>query len=242
MRSMSTVCVIDEDSKVELGWRCSLGSQANLEFFRDPHDLLNLVSSGKDKQAYSCIVVGKVFRSIGVDVTQGRLVEKLRSVFKVPIFLNWQGFILKSEMEKLFDGKIFQRYGVKWTTLKQRIHRATKSSSNKICPDGIPSSASDYLKADSEQKKIIRCQGLLKEMANRAHGNHKDKIEFYASSDHQTGIRLLEAIHNRLISFREIPQSCPSKYINSSPVIAARILEETLYPTEYKNHRFQFAK
>jgi hypothetical protein len=66
-------------------------------------------------------------------------------------------------------------------------------------------------------------------MARKATGPHKEKIEYYAYQDQKTGVQLLEAIYNRLLTDKDRPTTCPSKYINSSPVIAQRILHETLY-------------
>ena len=40
-----------------------------------------------------------------------------------PIFLNWQGYVSKIQLEKCFDGKIFYRFGIRWPTLRDRIKR-----------------------------------------------------------------------------------------------------------------------
>ena len=77
--------------------------------------------------------------------------------------------------------------------------------------------------------KPERCSELLKLMARRATGVHKNKIEHYAYQDQKSGLNLLEAIYQRLLTDKDRPMSCPSKYINSSPIIAQRILRETLY-------------
>ena len=82
--------------------------------------------------------------------------------------------------------------------------------------------------------KEQRCVEILKTMAHNARGSHREKIESYLAGDQKTGIQLLEAIYNRLITLRDIPQTCPSRYINSSPVIAARILEEALMSPQAK--------
>src|SRR5690606_15642524 len=141
-----------------------------------------------------------------------------------PLFLNWQGYIDKKDLIPNFDGKIFQKYGVKWHTLRLRIQRLNKQKKDlSLTSNAVP------VKIDRQlaMSKAEKCQELLKNMAKRADGSHRFFIETCASQNLNQGIELLEAIYSRLITFKDRPETCPSRYINSSPVIAARILQQT---------------
>lgn len=225
MMEKPKVCVIDENPVVKTGWEKSLVSHAHLDFFRDHRDLFLLAE--KDKTlipSYSCIIIGRLYPHMNLDIVNSDVPETLKNSATGPVFLNWQGYVAKEDLEKHFDGKIFHRYGIKWHTLRLRIQKLEKKKNSSVMP---PPPVHTF--QDNQITKFQKCQDLLKHMANRAEGSHKDKIKFYAEHDNETGIKLLEAIYNRLLVCKERPISCPSHYINSSPIIAARILRETLH-------------
>ena len=119
---------------------------------------------------------------------------------------------------------------LKWQTLRLRIQKHEKSQ--KVGKEGFEQSSSTFVNSRVRSKKTSRpekCSEILKIMARNAIGVHKEKIEHYAYYDQKTGIQLLEAIYNKLLTDKDRPASCPSRYINSSPVIAQRILKEALY-------------
>lgn len=220
--SKPVVCLIDENPLVQVGWEKSLESNASLAYYRDHLELFkdaenkpNLISS------FSCIITGKNFSHLQFDIVNSDVCEQLRKKSTGPIFLNWQGYISKDYLEKNFDGKIFHRYGVKWHTLRLRIQKLDKKKIV-IKPQVQPSAPTKKITKDQ------KCFELLKSMADRAEGEHKKKIEFYAFKDPSTGIKLLEAIYTSLLTNKDRSFSCPSRYINSSPVIAAKILHDTL--------------
>ncbi|NRA43825.1 MAG: hypothetical protein HRU09_02600 [Oligoflexales bacterium] len=217
------VCVVDEDSNVELGWRKSLGRKASLVFFDNPYSLLDSAYEALLSNA-SCFILGRIFGKLDLDIVKTNIPNQVRRKVSAPIFLNWQGYIAKNDLDRFFDGKIFQRYGVKWSTLRQRMQRVGKVQLVDDSHVRVVKKSNQRFFLSKEQ----RCLELLKMMACNAQGAHRDKIESYIAHDQNTGIQLLEAIYNRLITLRDIPQTCPSRYINSSPVIAARILEEAL--------------
>lgn len=221
------VCVIDENSNVKLGWEQSLGSQASLFFFRDHLEFFDRLSRDPNFSLdFQCIIIGKIYPHLNnFDILESDAIERIRSLTKSPLFLNWQGYISKEELERRFDGKIFHRYGVKWHTLRLRIQRLSSRKEVSIRPMTIAQPSNKKIR---QLSRLQRCQELLKVMAARADGVYKDKIEFYAYHDQEMGVQLLEALYNRLLTQKERPTGCPSRYINSSPVIAARILQETL--------------
>ncbi|MBP6217680.1 MAG: hypothetical protein KA436_03730 [Oligoflexales bacterium] len=231
MSEKPKVCVIDENPSVKFGWEKSLSDQAQLDFYQDHRDLV--LKAEKDPSlipSYACIIVGRLYPHIGLDIVQSTVPQLLRQSAKGPVFLNWQGYIVKEELEKKFDGKIFHRYGIKWHTLKLRIQRMDKKKKQSQKPFVLPSSQQNLAPVPKQVRmsKVQRCQSLLKLMASRAEGQHREKIEHYAFHDSKGGVALLEAIYNRLLVDRKGLEGCPSRYINSSPVIAVRILREAL--------------
>ena len=52
-------------------------------------------------------------------------------------------------------------------------------------------------------------------------------------------MRLLEAIYNKLLTDKDRPATCPSRYINSSLVIAQRMLHEALFGLQFRDPFFQ---
>ncbi len=218
------VCVIDENTSVKVGWERSLGHHAHLDYFRDHTELLPLAE--KDKAlipSYACIIMGRLYPHMNLDIVNCSVPETIRSTATGPLFLNWQGYVSKEDLDKKFDGKIFHRYGIKWHTLRLRIQRLEKKKHPAIAPPPPPETF-----RDNQISKVQRCRDLLMLMASRAAGIHREKIEFYAQHDQENGVKLLEAIYHRLLVSRERPLGCPSRYINSSPIIAARILRDAL--------------
>lgn len=232
LKQKPVVCVIDEDPLVKKGWEISLGPDAQLYYFSSHHELLEVAES--DKQlipSFSCIIFGRYFKTLNMDIVTSSVTDTLKAAGAGPILLNWQGYVTKDEVNAKFDGKLFHRYGVKWQTLRLRIQRfeKTQRQTKKIFP-------SKEFKVVEKQRRHVssisqpdKCGEILKCMARKAVGPHKEKIEFYAYHDRKGGVKLLEAIYNRLLTDKNRPDSCPSHYINSSPVIAQRILREALY-------------
>ncbi len=224
MSDKPRVCVIDENLLVKVGWERSLGHHADLFFYRDHRPLLE--EAAKDPTlipSFHCIIVGRIYPHINVDIVNSEVPDKIRKQAMGPVFLNWQGYVSKGDLDRSFDGKIFHRYGIKWHTLRLRIQRVERKKGS-----------FDHVHPTTKQRASVlisrsqKCCELLKTMASRADGQHRRKIEMMASSDPETGIKLLEAIYNKLLVDKNRPANCPSRYINSSPVIAARILREVL--------------
>lgn len=232
MKEKPIVCLIDEDEHVKIGWEKSLSHDATLLYFQDHLELFNQATQDEDLiKSMSCIIIGRYFRHINLDVVNSSVTDTLRSSGAAPIFLNWQGYITKEEVNSKFDGKLFHRYGVKWQTLRLRVQKFEKSqkSDRKSMTNHKYSGFLENRLRQEGVSKPERCSELLKLMARKAAGAHREKIEHYAYQDQKTGIQLLEAIYNRLLTDRNRPSTCPSRYINSSPVIAQRILHEALY-------------
>lgn len=234
MKLKPYVCLLDEDPDVRQGWEQSLASDAQLFYFQDHLELLNEAARQKSLiPSFTCIIVGRYFRHINLDVVTSNVPELLRENGAGPVFLNWQGYVTKEEVNAKFDGKLFHRYGVKWQTLRLRIQKFEKSLKSFKTVTEIQSQENSapvyYPKATSSISKPDKCIEILKTMAKNAEQGHKDKIEFFASQDPSTGIKLLEAIYDRLLTDKNRPENCPSRYINSSPIIAKRILKEALF-------------
>ncbi len=231
MKQKPNVCLVDEDENVRLGWAKALGSDANLVYFQDHLELSNAIAQDKNLLgSLSCIIMGRYFHHLNLDVVTNGISENIKNGFRGPLFLNWQGYITKDEVNNKFDGKLFHRYGVKWQTLRLRIQKFEKSRkfSRKETFERPfrPAAGSFQAKGVSRPE---RCGELLRSMAKKANGEHGARIEYYALYDQKTGMQLLEAIYNKLLTDKNRPTSCPSRYINSSPVIAQRILHEALY-------------
>ena len=232
MKEKPIVCLIDEDENVLLGWSKALGNDATLMYFQDHLELFNQATREEGLiNTFSCIIIGRYFKHINLDIVTSNVTDTLRATGAGPVFLNWQGYITKEEVNARFDGKLFHRYGVKWQTLRLRIQKfdKTQKTNRKLSlGDGHPSFLESRLRQQGISKPE-KCSELLKLMARRASGTHKEKIEHYAYKDKNTGIQLLEAIYNKLLTDKDRPATCPSRYINSSPVIAQRILHEALF-------------
>jgi hypothetical protein len=225
METKPRVCVVDENPLVEVGWKRSLGGQAQLFYYRDPLQLLK-ASEEEPKllESFQCVVMGRMYPHIEMDLITTDIPERIRPRLRAPLFLNWQGFVSRDYLDKFFDGKVFHRYGIKWHTLRLRMQRLDrKEPVEPILPVvNLPEASKDLSRA-------AKCRELLQTMLLKAEGKHRKKIEHYAVNDTMTGIRLLEAIYNQLLIDKNRPENCPSRYINSSPVIAARLLREALH-------------
>lgn len=233
MKSKPYVCLLDENPDVQQGWEATLGHDAQLFYFQDHLELLNEATRDKELiPSFTCIIMGRYFRHINMDVVTSNVTELLREHGAGPIFLNWQGYVTKEEVHSKFDGKLFHRYGVKWQTLRLRIQKFEKSLKpfkpilelKKETPITFYSS-----KPASSISRPDKCIDILKTMARNADTQHKDRIEFFAFKDPSQGIKLLEAIYDRLLTDKNRPENCPSRYINSSPIIAKRMLKEALF-------------
>ena len=127
MKEKPIVCLIDEDEHVKIGWEKSLAHDATLLYFQDHLELFNQATRDENLiKSVSCIIIGRYFRFINLDIVKSSVTNTLRSSTTVPIFLNWQGYITKEEVNSKFDGKLFHRYGVKWQTLRLRIQKFEK--------------------------------------------------------------------------------------------------------------------
>lgn len=234
MKQKPIVCLIDEDDKVKRGWEQALGVDALLQYYPDHLELFNHSAREKDLiKNFSCVIIGRHFKQLNLDVVSSNVPDNLKSAGAGPIFLNWQGYITKDEVNSKFDGKLFHRYGVKWQTLRLRIQKFEKTQ--KFPTEKMPITEKyarvyeNKCKETATASRPEKCSALLKEMASKADGIHREKIEFYAYRDVVSGRQLLEAIYNRLLTDKNRPETCPSRYINSSPVIAQRILHNALY-------------
>ena len=235
MKRKPLVCLIDQDPLVRDGWMMTLKGDADIDYFPDHLCLLNKASvSTAPLEHYSCIIMGRYYSHLHLDVVQSLVPETFRSSGAGPIFLNDQGYVSKEDLEQKFDGKLFHKYGVRWQTLRLRIQKYEKKHHTRH--QGRPPAPGQMRVARDEEDspggvvtRPERCGALLRSMASRASGSHREKIEFYADRDPSNGIRLLEAIYDRLVTDKDRPETCPSRYINSSPVIAKRILRQALY-------------
>ena len=232
MKQKPLVCLIDQDPVVKEGWLISLKDDAELHYFKDHLGLFKKASVSHNLlETYSCVIMCRHFSHLDLDIVNSPIPDTLRSSGAGPLFLNYQGFITKEELNQKFDGKLFHRYGVRWQTLRLRIQKFEKK--HRLRKPGTGNWAVRSRSVRSQVPSMVsrpeRCSALLRSMARKASGTHREKIEFYADQDPSNGIRLLEAIYIRLVTDKNRPDGCPSRYINSSPVIAKRILHDTLY-------------
>ncbi len=232
MKPKPIICLLDENPDVKQGWENTLGQDAQLYYFQDHLSLFNEVAKNKGLiSSFTCIVMGRYFRHINLDVVTSNVPDLLREQGAGPIFLNWQGYVTKEEVNVKFDGKLFHRYGVKWQTLRLRVQKFEKSLKpfkpvlelKKEIPIDFFSKPTSCI---SRPDKVLE---ILQTMARNAESPHREKIEFLAMKDPTNGIKLLEAIYDRLLTDKNRPENCPSRYINSSPIIAKRILKEALF-------------
>jgi hypothetical protein len=243
-KTKNFVCLIDEDPNVALAWRQCLGEQIAMEEYQDHRKFFNDLEEQPENFSLSvCFILGRYFKGEGqtFDLVEERFLEMIRSKSSAPIFLNWQGFIKKEE-EARFDGRLFHKYGLKWSSLKGRIQKLGKTGINRTPPPQPPPPLPTIEKVEQEppvemapipqrnpNDRPKRCTDLLFMMADRAEGSHRDKIQELANEDQHSGIALLEAIYDRLMKDKNTSPTCPSRYIHSSPVVAKRILHEALF-------------
>ncbi|MCB9228943.1 MAG: hypothetical protein H6618_04960 [Deltaproteobacteria bacterium] len=259
MKVKAKVCVVDEDDQVRAGWEQALNGEITLLLCRDFDQLME--EAGQDASllaSLDCLITGRYFEASGLDICNSPLIKTLRNAGVGAIFLNWQGYLTKEQIEASFDGRLFNRYGVRWQTLRSRVQKIRgKQPQTALSPEGVEElsqngakkgthkSRSSAAEKKQEEKararqtaaaaaaavrtKPQRCQELLRCMATKAAGHHREKLEYYASHNHQEGIALLEAIYNRLMISSQGEERCPSRYINSSPVVAKSILRQALF-------------
>lgn len=223
--NIPNICVIDEDQDVKAAWQQSFGEQARLYYYSDPDAFFTDMNGTNVDIKFQCVIISRLFSKFNLDIVDTNIPRQIKAQTKSPIFLNWQGYIQRKQLDDLFDGKIFQRYGVKWHTLKLRINRLQKIQKSASDQTIVHRNDSFELKKRSKSEK---CQQILHSMIEKADGQNRRKLEFFAFKNPKKGIELLEAIYNRLITSKETPSTCPSQYINSSPIIAARILHDAL--------------
>ncbi len=231
MKVKPRVCVVDEDESVRLSWHNTLNRDVE---YLDFENFIQLLDYAKKNPHYlvgiDCLICARFFQENTCDVFEGTHLDFFREAGVKAIFLNWQGYLTKEEINTKFDGRLFNRFGVRWQTLRSRMQ---KVKSRKIplkkplaaasSPMAVPKKAALY------QSRPQRCQELLKEMSRRAGGRHREKLKHYAESDQNKGIALLEALYNRLLIAKESASDCPSRYINTSPVVAKNILHQALF-------------
>ena len=240
MRVKPQICLIDEDSQVHEGWGNALKHEAVLHSYPCINAFLSEAQGNPELvPSFSCIIVGRFFKKISVDLCESSHIPKVRELGGHPIFLNWQGYLTKDEIEKKFDGRLFSRYGVRWQTLRSRIQKFKSKTASEEKAQQSKAAVEAPKKEDVNKKspqdlfesKPKRCQDLLLFMAKNAAGRPKEKLEYYARQNPTKGIELLEALYNRLQIGKENPPNCPSQYINTSPVVAKGVLQKTLFGT-----------
>ncbi len=227
MKQKPRVCVIDEDERVRQGWELSLKQDADLFYYRDHLELFKKSASDSELiSSFQCIIISRYFSHLKLDIVNSPIPDTLKVAGSGPIFLNWQGYIKKDELVEKFDGKLFHKFGVRWQTLRLRVIKTGKRPGKPRLPVAFPT---DKTKPTGEFSKPQRCTTLLRSMASNATGEHKSKIAYFASEQPEQGMKLLEAIYSSLMTSKDRPATCPSRYINSSPVVAKRILREALF-------------
>lgn len=234
MRMKPKVCLIDEDPQVKTGWERALSTEAELNYYQDYRTLFEEVKSKPDLiSSFDCVIISRFLAQGTLDVFESNVTESLRSHGVGAIFLNWQGYLTKEEISSKFDGRLFNRYGVRWQTLRARIqkikNKKTPVVDHAVKDHQVEKSVETAPQDDYLLSRPQRCQEVLKDMAKKAVGQHREKLEYLADHDSKSGIELLEAIYNRLLTVKESPQTCPSRYINSSPVVAKNILQKALF-------------
>lgn len=231
MKIKPRVCVVDEDENLRLSWQNTLSRDVDYLSFENFPQLLEYAKNNPQYLAsIDCLICGRFFQGDSFDVFESSSLDYLREQGVKAIFLNWQGYLTKDEINTKFDGRLFNRFGVRWQTLRSRMQKvktrrvpAKKPTVVEAKPVALPKKEAIY------QSKPQRCQELLKEMSRRAGGRHREKLRYYAEVDQKNGIALLEALYNRLLIAKESSTDCPSRYINTSPVVAKNILHQALF-------------
>ncbi len=229
MRTKPRVCLIDGDPQVKLGWQRSLGTEAELIHYSSKDDVYRaLKQDPKNFSSIDCAILARYLNSNEIDLFDSDLAERLKNCGVQAVFLNWQGYLTKEEINQKFDGRLFNKYGVRWQTLRARVQ---KTKTRKILVRKSPTITviEQAVVPPIQQSKSQRCKDLLKVMARNAVASHRTRLEFYAEYDEPTGVALLEAIYNRLLTAKDRSADCPSRYINSSPVVAKNILQRALF-------------
>ncbi len=92
------VCVVDENPLVKVGWERSLGHHAELVFYRDHRALLeDAVKDPTFLPSFQCIIVGRMYPHLNLDIVSCEIPLKLRNMAAGPVFLNWQGYVSKAD-------------------------------------------------------------------------------------------------------------------------------------------------
>jgi hypothetical protein len=231
MKVKPRVCIVDEDESVRASWQSTLSRDVEYLDFGNFTQLLDYARANPQYLAgVDCLICARFFQDNTVDIFEGSILDQLREQGVKAVFLNWQGYLTKDEINTKFDGRLFNRYGVRWQTLRSRMQKVkTRKVPLKKATSAESAAVASPKKEAIYQSKPQRCQELLLEMSRRAGGRHRDKLQHYAEIDHKNGIALLEALYNRLLIAKESSSDCPSRYINSSPVVAKNILHQALF-------------
>lgn len=257
MKIKPIICIVDEDISLLECWNDVLDADVEVSYFSDPVKLLEscLSNSERPLNDYACIILGRKFQGGKIDTCKEDWCYQIRRRGGKILLLNWDGPITKGDLEGRFDGKIFHRHGVTWAHLRSRLLKLSQCPTGYITSEAIANaqfnsfrkdlkdrsrnssenlkkelrndvSSFDYLQNERGQK----CKKLLLLMASSAKGQHRDLLLNYANQNSIKGEQLLEALYNRLLlaSTKGFSDNCPSKYINSSPVVAKNILREAL--------------
>ncbi|MDD9951417.1 MAG: hypothetical protein OXT67_07610 [Zetaproteobacteria bacterium] len=235
MSEKPLIAIVDADPMVYEGWEQTLGKDARVLYYPDHLALFKAATQRPQLLgSFACVIIGRYFQDKNIDVCNSSVPESLHTSGAGPIFLNWQGQTERRMHSKKIAGKIMQRFGVKWSTLRSRILKYERTHNVAKLPrslkKGNAGEAQIYEQKYLHEHNITdRCRALLRDMATHANGEHRRRMEHYANHEPSRGVELLEAIYMRLVTDHTPPESCPSRYINTSPVIAKKILETALY-------------
>ena len=98
-----------------------LNTEAELHYFDHP---LKLVQEVRKKSEYlssfECLIIGRYINDARgtLDILNSDYPDRFRELGLNVLFLNWQGYLTKQEIEAKFDGRLFNRYGVRWQILE----------------------------------------------------------------------------------------------------------------------------
>ena len=233
MKVKPRVCVVDEDENLRASWHNTLSRDVDFLSFENFFQFFDYLKNNEQCLSdIDVLICGRFFQNDTIDIFESPTLELLREQGVKAVFLNWQGYLTKDEISAKFDGRLFNRYGVRWQTLRSRMQKVKTRKvplKKATLPAESKPSAHPQRKEALYHSKPQRCQELLKEMSRRAGGRHKEKLRHYAEVDQKNGIALLEALYNRLLIAKEMSSECPSRYINTSPVVAKNILHQALF-------------
>jgi hypothetical protein len=213
---MGHICLIDEHEPRFAAWQRSLGAEVKVWYFRDPGSFLVAAESAAEPlPRFYCLIAARNFARESIDLLYSPLAARLKEQADCPLFLSWPGPTAILGKQHLIDGIISQPFGINLAALHIKIKRLAKKQ---LSLEGIAATSS----------RERRCQQLFRHMAQQAQGSHRRILEKYAAEPGEQGIELLENLYQRLLAQKETPAQCPSRYIHTSPLLALRLLKETL--------------